>query len=215
MSFLLINLVVNYLSFRFVGLTFNYLLLDIFFSEGKLFLTPFMTVLEDPQSGADIYRAVERMLSPLRRKECVASIRIDGGRENGSCSSTPEDQMNTCTGQLGPSVQSTEEIKGEGISSTDFRFQLSITDDNGYSWTPIMKDSPIRSGRLTKFLLEWTEKEHEFYDASSLQVLPEVHKSQIFASKIKQEAVSLFSCLDAFLKEEPLGPDDMWYGIYC
>lgn len=174
-----------------------------------------MTVLEDPQSGADIYRAVERMLSPFRRKECVTSIRIDGSSENGSSSSTPEDQMNTCTGQLGPSVQSTEEIEGEEISSTDFRFQLSITDDNGYSWTPIMKDSPIRSGRLTKFLLEWTEKEHEFYDASSLQVLPEVHKSQIFASKIKQEAVSLFSCLDAFLKEEPLGPDDMWYGIYC
>lgn len=33
--------------------------------------------------------------------------------------------------------------------------------------------------------------------------------------KTKQEAVSLFSCLDSFLKEEPLGPDDMWYCPRC
>ncbi|KAH6792580.1 ubiquitin-specific protease 9 [Perilla frutescens var. hirtella] len=184
-------------------------------NESKLFLTPLVTVLEDPQSGADIYLAVERMLSPLRRKEFVTSIRIDDSKENGSSSSTPEEQMNTCTGQLGPAIQSMEEVEGDEVSSKDFIFQLCITDDNGYSWNPIMKDSPIKPGRLTKSSLEWTEKEHEFYDASSVQVIPEVHKSQIFASKTKEEAVSLFSCLDAFLKEEPLGPDDMWYCPQC
>lgn len=174
-----------------------------------------MTDLEDPQSGADIYLAVERMLSPLRRKEFVTSTRMDCSRENGSSSSTPEEQMHTCTSQLGPTIQSTEEIEGEGTPGKDFTFQLCITEDNGYSWKPIMKDTLIRPGRLTKFLVEWTEKEHEIYDGSHLQVIPEVHKSRIFASKSKQEAVSLFSCLDAFLKEEPLGPDDMWYGNYC
>lgn len=189
--------------------------MDIFFSEGKLFLTPLVSDLEDPQSGADIYLAVERMLSPLRRKEFVTSTRMDCSRENGSSSSTPEEQMDTCTAQLGSGTHSTEEIEGEGMHSKDFSFQLCITEDNGDSWKPIMKDTPIRPGRSTKFLIEWTEKEHEMYDASHLQVLPEVHKSRIFASKSKQEAVSLFSCLDAFLKEEPLGPDDMWYGNYC
>lgn len=168
-----------------------------------------MTVLEDPQSGADVYLAVERMLSPLRRKEFDTSTRIDGSRENGSSSSTPEEQMNTCTG---PEIQSTMEIEGERIPSKDFMFQLCISEDNGHSWRPITKDSPIRPGRSTKFLVEWTEKEHKYYDASHLQVLPEVHKTRLFANKSKQESVSLFSCLDAFLKEEPLGPDDMWYG---
>lgn len=168
-----------------------------------------MTVLEDPQSGADIYLAVERILSPLIRKEFDSSRRIDGSRENGSSSSTPEEQMDICTG---PEIQSTDEMEGDKILSKDFTFQLCISEDNGHSWSPMMKDSPIRPGRSTKFLVKWTEKELEYYDASHLQVIPEVHKTRLFASKTKQESVSLFSCLDAFLKEEPLGPDDMWYG---
>ncbi|KAG6405437.1 hypothetical protein SASPL_133026 [Salvia splendens] len=184
-------------------------------NEGKLFLTPLVTDLEDPQSGADIYLAVEKMLSPLRRKELDTSTSMDYCRENDSSSSTPEDKMNTCSSQLLPEIQSTVEIEGDEIPSKDFTFQLCITEDNGYKWRPIMKDTPIRPGRLTKFLVEWTEKEHEIYDGSHLQVLPEVHKSRIFANKSKQEAVSLFSCLDAFLKEEPLGPDDMWYCPQC
>ncbi|KAL1556425.1 ubiquitinyl hydrolase 1 [Salvia divinorum] len=185
-------------------------------NEGKLFLTPLVTDLEDPQSGADIYLAVEKFLSPLRRKEFDTSSSMDYSRENVFSSSTPEEQMNTCSSQLLPEIQSTVEIEGEGTPSKDFTFQLCITEDNGYSWRPIMKDTPIRPGRLTKFLVEWTEKEREIYDGSHLQVLPEVHKSRIIANKSKQDtAVSLFSCLDAFLKEEPLGPADMWYCPQC
>lgn len=171
---------------------------------------PLVTALKDPQSGADIDLAVKKMLSPLRRKEFVTSTTIDRSRENGSSSSATEQQMNTCSNQFGPVIQSTEKIEAEGISSRDFSFQLCISDDNGYNCRP--KDSPIRPGRLTKFMLEWTEKEHELYDASYLKDLPVVHKSGILANKTKQEGISLFSCLDAFLKEEPLGPDDMWYG---
>ncbi|KAI3751801.1 hypothetical protein L2E82_22892 [Cichorium intybus] len=37
----------------------------------------------------------------------------------------------------------------------------------------------------------------------------------VTVKKAKQESISLFSCLDAFLKEEPLGPDDMWYCPGC
>jgi hypothetical protein len=28
--------------------------------------------------------------------------------------------------------------------------------------------------------------------------------------RMPQESVSLYKCLEAFLKEEPLGPEDMW-----
>ncbi|KAL0700339.1 hypothetical protein Bca4012_056461 [Brassica carinata] len=41
---------------------------------------------------------------------------------------------------------------------------------------------------------------------SYLNDLPEVYK----ATSLVTEGVSLFSCLEAFLAEEPLGPDDMW-----
>ncbi|KHN34173.1 Ubiquitin carboxyl-terminal hydrolase 8 [Glycine soja] len=30
-----------------------------------------------------------------------------------------------------------------------------------------------------------------------------------------QESVSIYKCLEAFLKEEPLGPEDMWYCPNC
>ena len=62
-----------------------------------------------------------------------------------------------------------------------------------------------------KVILDWTEKERDLYDASYLKDLPVVHKSGVMVKKTKPESISLFSCLDAFLKEEPLGPDDMWY----
>ena len=69
---------------------------------------------------------------------------------------------------------------------------------------------PISSGKPIKIFLDWTNQEDEVYDASYLKDLPEVHKNGSTAKKTRQEAISLFTCLEAFLKEEPLGPDDMW-----
>ncbi|KAL0313132.1 UNVERIFIED_CONTAM: Ubiquitin carboxyl-terminal hydrolase 10 [Sesamum radiatum] len=184
-------------------------------TERKLFLTPLVTVLEDAQSGADIDLAVNRMLSPLRRKTFTTSTTTHSSGENGSALCAMEEQTNSSSTQLGSSIQSTEETEPDGMSSRELSFRLCITDDKGYGCRPIVKDSPIRPGRIVKVMLDWTEKEHELYDSSYLKDLPEVHKSGILAKKTKQEAISLFSCLDAFLKEEPLGPDDMWYCPRC
>ncbi|KAL3630083.1 hypothetical protein CASFOL_023067 [Castilleja foliolosa] len=179
-------------------------------TERKLFLTPLVTFLEDPQSGADIDLAVNRMLSPLRRKAFLSSITISG--ENSSASNAMDEQLNNSGTQL---EQSTKEIESEGMSSRELSLRLCLTDERGYGCRPIVKDTPIKPERTLKVMLDWTEKEQELYDSSYLKDLPEVHKSGILAKKTKQEAISLFSCLDAFLKEEPLGPDDMWYCPRC
>ncbi|KAK4423195.1 Ubiquitin carboxyl-terminal hydrolase 10 [Sesamum alatum] len=184
-------------------------------NERKLFLTPLVTVLEDPKSGADVDLAVNRMLSPLRRKGFFTSTATDTSNENVPPSSATEEQTNCCSSQFGPATQSTEGVEPEGRPSKELSFRLCITDDQGYGCQPITKDSSIQPSRLIKVMLDWTEKEHELYDASYLKDLPEVHKSGLLAKKTKQEAISLFSCLDAFLKEEPLGPDDMWYCPRC
>lgn len=183
--------------------------------ERKLFLTPLVTILEDPHSGAGIDLAVERMLSPLRRKSFLTSTIVYYTGENGSACNALEEQMKSSGTQLGPALQSNEETEPEGISSRELSFRLCITDEKGHSCRPIVKDSSITPARKVKVMLDWTEKEHELYDSSYLKDLPEVHKSGILAKKTKQEAISLFSCLDAFLKEEPLGPDDMWYCPRC
>ncbi|KAL3331591.1 hypothetical protein AABB24_035099 [Solanum stoloniferum] len=185
-------------------------------SERKLFLTPLVTFLEDPHNGADIDFAVHKVLAPLRRKAFISSAPgLKDGAENGSPLETIEVPMNSCTIQFGREGQSTECIDPVGNSSMELTFHLCLTDERGTNCRPVTKDTVIEPVRMQKVILDWTEKEYELYDASYLKDLPEVHKSGLTVKKTKQEAISLFSCLEAFLKEEPLGPDDMWYCPCC
>lgn len=85
-----------------------------------------------------------------------------------------------------------------GTYSSGFRIQMDEP-------VPILKpDQPI------KVLVSWSEKMIQDYDTSILSLLPEVCKTA-FTSKWTQDSMSLYKCVGAFLKEEPLGPDDMWY----
>eukprot|EP00271_Cylindrocystis_brebissonii_P006579 TRINITY_DN19356_c0_g1_i1.p1 TRINITY_DN19356_c0_g1~~TRINITY_DN19356_c0_g1_i1.p1 ORF type:complete len:1040 (+),score=135.10 TRINITY_DN19356_c0_g1_i1:151-3270(+) len=64
--------------------------------------------------------------------------------------------------------------------------------------------------------LDWSAEGLALYDLRTLEKLPEVLKPFQQPMKNKREgAVTLFSCLEGFLKEEPLGPDDMWYCPSC
>lgn len=98
--------------------------------------------------------------------------------------------------------------------SGDFQFYL-----DQFCWKDykIEMDKPLpisMSSGIVKVFVSWPKKMVEVYDTSLLSVLPEVHKSTLFSRK-SQESVSLYKCLDAFLKEEPLGPEDMWYCPSC
>ncbi|KAK3001689.1 hypothetical protein RJ639_020415, partial [Escallonia herrerae] len=181
--------------------------------QRKVFLTPSVTYLEDAKTGADIDRAVKRVLYPLRRKPCFSSLKA---HEDGSAPEAMEESTSNCSDQSTPRDQSKDSDSDsdlEEMSSREF-FQL-CTDDRGFGCRPILKDSPVKPDRIVKVMLDWTDKEYELYDASYLKDLPEVHKTGPTMKKTRQEAISLFSCLDAFLKEEPLGPDDMWYCPSC
>lgn len=179
-------------------------------------MTPLVTFLEDPRNGADIDFAVHKVLAPLRRKAFISSAPgLKDGAENGSPSETIEVPMNSCTIQFGREGQSTECIDPVGNSSMELAFHLCLTDERGTNCRPVAKDTVIQPVRMQRVILDWTEKEYELYDAGYLKDLPEVHKSGLTVKKTKQEAISLFSCLEAFLKEEPLGPDDMWYVMRC
>ncbi|XP_062074713.1 ubiquitin carboxyl-terminal hydrolase 10-like isoform X2 [Humulus lupulus] len=112
-----------------------------------------------------------------------------------------------------PSVKLQNEV--EEKSSEALSFKLFVTDGNSSSCKPIEKDTLLNSSRVVKVFLDWTDKEHNLYDISFLKDLPEVHKAGFTVKKTRPEAISLFTCLEAFLKEEPLGPDDMWYCPRC
>ena len=73
-------------------------------------------------------------------------------------------------------------------------------------------NEPVPISRFTKKLdvsVHWPDKMIQKYDTCLLSSLPEVFKPQLFA-RSPQESISLYKCLEGFLQEEPLGPDDMW-----
>ncbi|CAI0447573.1 unnamed protein product [Linum tenue] len=104
-------------------------------------------------------------------------------------------------------------------SPLDAELYFYLTDEKGFlKDTKIVMDEQLAiTGTPRRFFVIacWAEKQmEEQYDTSRLSSLPEVFKSGSFAKR-PQESVSLYSCLEAFLKEEPLGPEDMWYCPGC
>lgn len=106
------------------------------------------------------------------------------------------------------STDAVEEDAGVGDE-----FEFYITDEKCQAMqSRIDMDEFISPTGLRKHLhvlVCWQDKVLENYDISLLNSLPEIYKSGLF-SKRSQEAISLYACLEAFLKEEPLGPEDMW-----
>ncbi|XP_062025492.1 ubiquitin carboxyl-terminal hydrolase 9-like [Rosa rugosa] len=180
--------------------------LDPLKGQRKLFGTPLVTYLgEDQINGVDIERAVSTSLSPLRR-----AVKLHSTKENGSTSEAVDEPSNSYN------LRSMDNTELEEASSRELSFHLFLAlDERGHTCKPLEKFSSLKSGKNIKVFLDWTEKEDESYDASYLENLPEVHKSGNTAKKTRQEAISLFTCLEAFLKEEPLGPSDMWYCPRC
>lgn len=58
--------------------------------------------------------------------------------------------------------------------------------------------------------VDWSQKLLEKYNTHFLENLPEVFKNGPVTKKARTEPLSLYTCLEAFLREEPLVPEDMW-----
>lgn len=202
----------NYSSFFLLGLAlwiitvgFHRAVLDsVRGRDVKLFGTPFVTYVNtEPLSGTDIDSVVSGFLSPLHRVH--ASSKNHNGSENGHL---PEAAADETSGSL-----SSPDTEIDEASDRELSFRIFLTDESVLNFKPLQSESSVNPGTVTRVLVEWNEGEHEKYDSSYLSDLPEVHKTSFSAKKTRQEAISLFSCLEAFLAEEPLGPDDMWYSI--
>ncbi|KAB2000951.1 hypothetical protein ES319_D12G267500v1 [Gossypium barbadense] len=179
--------------------------------KAELFGTPLVTYLvADQSSGADIEAAVSKVLSPFKK---TSSAKAHVGKENGILLDGLDEEC-SCS-----DAQSVENAELEGTSCTDLSIPLRLTDGRVMNFNAFKKDTLFESGKiigkLLRVVLDWTDKEQELYDSSYLKDIPEVYKAGLAAKKTRQEAISLSSCLDAFLIEEPLGPDDMWYCPRC
>ncbi|VVB11856.1 unnamed protein product [Arabis nemorensis] len=174
----------------------------------KRFGIPLVTYINaEPLSGIDIDAIISGLLSPLNRIH--SSSIVDNGEEKRHI----PDVADETSGRL-----SSKDVETENNTPDDrqLSFSLFLTDRHFFSVKPLESDSVVKPGSVTSVLVQWNEKEHEQYDSSYLNDLPVIYKTDFFAKKAaEQERISLFSCLEAFLAEEPLGPDDMWYCPGC
>ncbi|ESR37302.1 hypothetical protein CICLE_v10027791mg [Citrus x clementina] len=101
---------------------------------------------------------------------------------------------------------------------SDAELQFYLTDEKGIvKNSKIVMNEPIAMTGVPEevhVLVCWSGKLIEQYDTRLLSSFPEIFKSG-FLPKRPQESVSLYKCLEAFLTEEPLGPEDMWYCPGC
>ncbi|XP_043701545.1 ubiquitin carboxyl-terminal hydrolase 8-like isoform X3 [Telopea speciosissima] len=178
----------------------------------KSFGIPLVSRLCDVVNGSDIRELFLKLLNPfLIRNE--GGLDAVGDSENNAKDEVTE--MEDVT-SLGSGGNPADEMGDGPLSDTEFQFYL--TDGKcKVKDSKIEMNEPVPITRSSKWffvLVSWPNDKIEFYDTCLLSSLPEVFKSS-FIMRRPPESISLYACLEAFLKEEPLGPEDMWYCPGC
>lgn len=171
----------------------------------RLFGIPLVTRIPDLVDGSQIHNEYVQLLRPFLKDE--SSYGDDGEADN----EFPK-MDDTSTSSSDDSLNSDDEV------GTCSRFRIHFSDDRG-----IMKHGRIKlterlhvpvAPKKLNVLVSWSRQMMRQYDTSRLSSLPEIFRPGFPASR-SQESVSLYRCLEGFLKEEPLGPEDMWYCPNC
>ncbi|KAH9322642.1 hypothetical protein KI387_017281, partial [Taxus chinensis] len=203
----------------------------------KAFGTPLITSLPDGvRTGADIQNLFWTLLTPMSRTKNLTSLTQEGTeKENGSRIGASEDvQMEELGGQPSLSNGTLDDDFESLLNDVDKTipnghtnctlpsepsFQLYLTDEKGIKKEVSLEaDDPtplLQNCNRLQILVYWPKKMLDKYDLNQLDVLSEVFKFGFSTKRVNQDSVSLYGCLEAFLNEEPLGPDDMWYCPRC
>lgn len=171
-----------------------------------------MAKLPSAFNGSDIKEIYERLLSPFQ-VSAQDALKENHTSDVDATEKTKEVENRTDSTSACVVDPLRREDGANCNSPSDADLQFYTTDEKG-----IVRGSEIQVGEFVVgsekskrlyVLVSWPEKQIEHYDTRLLTSLPEVFKSSFF-TKRPQESVSLYKCLEAFLQEEPLGPEDMW-----
>ncbi|XP_024003784.1 ubiquitin carboxyl-terminal hydrolase 5 [Eutrema salsugineum] len=181
----------------------------------KPYGTPLLSLAsrENALTKGKIHCIVQNMLSPFRREESM-------GKKGNIDSSIPERRSARFS-------NSEDEDKNGGLrkvkkgSSSEVgasKLSLQLMDENNRT-----VNLPDDEGEAIKLppsatvivYLDWTVELSGIYDITCLESLPEVLKYGPATKKARSEPLSLYACLEAFLREEPLVPDEMWFCPQC
>ncbi|CAA6658446.1 unnamed protein product [Spirodela intermedia] len=173
---------------------------------------PLVSKLSDDASGSAIQNLFLELTNPFLKSS--GDLLDMGKNDQGYCNGEVDD---VDTRSPLPECTSAVEVVDVG-SCAGSKLLFYITDQKGQAMqSQIEIDEIISSADSQKelyVLVCWSDEIIKRYDAQLLGSLPEVRKSGLLRRQ-PQETISLYSCLEAFLKEEPLGPEDMWYCPSC
>ncbi|CAI9298565.1 unnamed protein product [Lactuca saligna] len=135
----------------------------------------------------DIQLIVHTMLSPMLRTEPVSN-------------SEPDDDSDSKT------ESESRKLPLKLVDGNNACIDLSVGEERTVRF-------PSSSMSILLFI-DWSPKLLKKYQTHYLEKLPEVYKYGP-TKKTRTEPLSLYTCLEAFLREEPLVPEDMWYCPQC
>ncbi|XP_022744200.1 ubiquitin carboxyl-terminal hydrolase 8-like isoform X2 [Durio zibethinus] len=182
-------------------------------SNWKPFGVPVVARIQDFSSGSEIRNQFLKLLSPFLMP--VEDVVNDyDGDETGN-TINENSKMEDIVSSSVPDSDAGSDSGAENDFHLNAGFKFYLV--NKMEPVEIKMNEPVPISRFTKKLdisIHWSDKMIEKYDTCLLSSLPEVFKPQLFTGR-PQESISLYKCLQGFLQEEPLGPDDMWYCPRC
>ncbi|XP_062202626.1 ubiquitin carboxyl-terminal hydrolase 8-like isoform X2 [Phragmites australis] len=179
----------------------------------KTFGTPLVSSLPDTITGSTICNIFQKVLTPFRVSKDVSDSDQTIG-ESSLVNETVEIDMSTDASEC-TSINNNF-IEDETVTEDAMQFFL-INEKFPDQRLKIEMDQPVTLKGLQKRLhvvVCWQDNGLEQYNLGSLDSLPEIYKAVLFARR-PQDTCSLYACLEAFIREEPLGPEDMWYCPGC
>ncbi|KAK1270161.1 Ubiquitin carboxyl-terminal hydrolase 8 [Acorus gramineus] len=171
---------------------------------------PFVTRLPNAFDGCSIQNSYLSLLNPfLRNKDSLVGDEGNAGKTF-SVDEITEGARYPMSDNGSPSSEPGETMHG-------LEFYSYLTNERGENiLSKIEMNDSILVMRLEKplhVLVNWPDKMNEQCDMSLFNFLPEIFEPDFFPNR-PQKTISLYECLDEFVKEEALGPEDKWLSPY-
>ncbi|GMH26056.1 hypothetical protein Nepgr_027899 [Nepenthes gracilis] len=170
----------------------------------------------DATARDDVQSMVQTFLSPMLRAESGEKADVSGY----DFSATAEYSHSISEWSTESDVSCFVHKDSKTIEINTFKkLPLQLVDENNaHSDLTMEEEKAIEissSSTSMVVFMNWSKKLLEKYDTHYLENLPEVCKNGSLNKKARTEPLSLYTCLEAFLREEPLVPEDMWYCPQC
>ncbi|KAK9951288.1 hypothetical protein M0R45_006743 [Rubus argutus] len=174
--------------------------------------TPLLSCIscDDEIIRGNIQNMVHIMLSPMLRTGVSSTIAASNPSGNLRCGEASTDSA--ISNSMNDDITSSKPV-------TSLKLPLQLVDEsNACIDLSVGEEKAIKltTGSTSIVVyLDWSQKLLDKYHTHYLENLPEVFKYGPVTKKARTEPLSLYTCLEAFLREEPLVPEDMWYCPQC